>query len=427
MSGPPSENWQALTGPSGWFRLWYPPQWTVREGDVSQTLHPPGSGAFFAISGAWSTSDDPADHSLFGDSGGPFPNVRNVRTVEEPELPFAVESRSGESAFNLPAKWWLKPFRQGKWRGWQVWVLRNGPVVVIATLLHDRETDPELTTLCRMVLRSIEFAENPADPPEQFTTRVLQLAREKFPLLDCERTGELQLTIGESTLNLFNFYRSYTTAPDRFEEIVLPALTTVVQVQEWGSAQTKPELAAVENRIMPMLYPEAVWQSKFSGFVGSPWVAGLAVMYVVDEANAYWYIPHDLLEQWEIDLEQLHSLSLKNLDRYFESHPMELAVAGTEEGDASMLIPGKSDAYNAARLVSEDFATRLREVVGGDLAVGLPGRDFFVAVSLKSPDMVQHVRGRVHEDFAHMDHPLTDRLLLLTTDGVSEYFDAEPS
>ena len=77
--------------------------------------------------------------------------------------------------------------------------------------------------------------------------------------------------------------------------------------------------------------------------------------------------------------------------------------------------------------MSEDFATRLREVVGGDLAVGLPGRDFFVAVSLKSPDMVQHVRGRVHEDFAQMDHPLTDRLLLLTTDGVSEYFDAEPA
>ena len=64
------KTWQALTGPSGWFRLWYPPQWTVRDGDVSQTLHPPGSGAFFAISGAWSTSDDPADRSLFGDSGG---------------------------------------------------------------------------------------------------------------------------------------------------------------------------------------------------------------------------------------------------------------------------------------------------------------------------------------------------------------------
>ena len=67
-----------------------------------------------------------------------------------------------------------------------------------------------------------------------------------------------------------------------------------MQVQEWGSAQTKPELETVEERIMPMLYPEAVWQNKFSGFVGSPWVAGLAVMYVVDEANAYWYIPHGI-------------------------------------------------------------------------------------------------------------------------------------
>ena len=28
----------------------------------------------------------------------------------------------------------------------------------------------------------------------------------------------------------------------------------------------------------------------------------------------------ELLEQWDIDVDALHALSLKNLDRYFESH-----------------------------------------------------------------------------------------------------------
>ena len=46
-------------------------------------------------------------------------------------------------------------------------------------------------------------------------------------------------------------------------------------------------------------------------------------------------------------------------------------------------------------------------------------------MSLKSPDMIEHVRGRVHEDFTNMDHPLTDRLLLVTADGVCEYCDPE--
>jgi uncharacterized protein YtpQ (UPF0354 family) len=176
-----------------------------------------------------------------------------------------------------------------------------------------------------------------------------------------------------------------------------------------------------------MLYPESVWQEKFARFVGTPWVAGLAVLYVVDEAQAYWYIPQELLTDWRLTADELHTLSLANLERYFEDHPMELAVAGAEAGTAALLMPDTSDAYNAARLVSGEFTARLREAAGGDLAIGLPGRDLFVAVSLKSTDMIEHVRGRVREDFANMDHPLTDRLLLVTADGVCEYCDPEPA
>jgi hypothetical protein len=86
-----------------------------------------------------------------------------------------------------------------------------------------------------------------------------------------------------------------------------------------------------------------------------------------------------------------------------------------------MLMPGRADSYNSARLLSEPFMSRLREVIGGNFAVGLPGRDFFVAVSLKSQKMLDHVRRKVREDYAQMDHPLTDRMLLVSADGVSEF------
>lgn len=421
MSGPPVENWRALTGPSGWYRLWHPPGWRVREGEGAQTLSPADGGAFLAVSALWSPVSKQARSTLVEGLRKPFPHVRRVRHVAESELPHCVSSRSGETAFNLPARWWQRPFARPEWRAWRMWVLREGPVIVVATLVHGREADPEFTTLCRMVLRSIEFAEQPADPPDVFARRVVELAQRRFPLLECRLEEGLQVSIGDSTLNLFNFYRSYVRAPERFEEILLPALVTVVQVQEWGDAQTKPPLESVRGRIMPMLYPESVWREKFARFVGAPWVAGLAVLYVVDEAQAYWYIPSDLLALWDITTEQLHALSLENLERYFEAHPMGLAVAGSDPGDAALLIPDRSDAYNAARLINGAFTSRLREVAGGDLALGLPGRDFFVAVSLKSREMVEHVRSRVREDFVHVDHPLTDRLLLVTADGVCEY------
>jgi uncharacterized protein YtpQ (UPF0354 family) len=102
---------------------------------------------------------------------------------------------------------------------------------------------------------------------------------------------------------------------------------------------------------------------------------------------------------------------------------MEMAVAGSEQEGPTMLMPGRADSYNSARLLSEPFLSRMREVIGGDFAVGVPGRDFFVAVSLKSAQMIDHVRQKVREDYTQTDHPLTDRLLLSSIDGVSELLD----
>ena len=62
------------------------------------------------------------------------------------------------------------------------------------------------------------------------------MARDRFPSLKCRRTEDFRVQLGESNINLFNFYRCYVQEPDRFEDIILPALATVAQVQEWGPA-----------------------------------------------------------------------------------------------------------------------------------------------------------------------------------------------
>lgn len=425
MSGPPVENWDLLTGPAGWFRIWHPPQWrVVQNEDGSQSLSPQDERGFFVLRPLWTRTPEQVNASPAIAPGGQSQN-RNVRLVEESGVPHCLYSRTGEASVNRPETRWQRLLHRPAWRTWQMWVLQQGPIVLIATLVHGDVVDPELTTLCRMVLQSIEFVQSPADPPEVFAERVLALAQRRFPLLECRPADGLQIRVGASMLNLVNFYRLYVRAPDRFEDIVLPALTTVVQVQEWGDAQTRPPLERVRDRIMPMLYPESVWQDRFARFVGTPWVAGLAVLYVVDEPHAYWYISQELLSQWRLSLDELHSLSLENLERYFEKHPMELAVAGAENGAAALLMPDTSDSYNASRLVSTAFTAQLRNAAGGNLAIGLPGRDLFVAVNLKFPDMLAHVRNRVREDFASMDHPLTDRLLLLTADGMCEFCNPE--
>jgi hypothetical protein len=310
--------------------------------------------------------------------------------------------------------------RRRQRRNWRAWCLRRGSVYIQALYLQADKVDHEAETVASMIVNSIRLSDPPACPPEVFANRVLELARHKFPLLDCKPAPDFQIKIGDSKINLFNFYRSYINAPGQFESIVLPALTTVVQVQGWGKEQTEPGLDDVRDRIMPMLYPEDVWQDRFPNFVGMPWVGGLVVLYVVDESHAYWYIRDDLLDTWRLPLDDLHQIALANLNRYFDEAPMEFTVAGEEEGPR-LLIPERPDAYNTARLLSEPFHEKLRGVLGGEFAVGTPSRDFFVAVSLDSSETVEHVRKKVEDDFQQMDHPLSDRLLLVTHDGVTEY------
>ena len=95
------------------------------------------------------------------------------------------------------------------------------------------------------------------------------------------------------------------------------------------------------------------------------------------------------------------------------NHRWRWRLPNLSRGAATMLMPGKPDSYNSVRLLSDHFLQRLREAAQGDLAVGVPGRDLFIAVSMKNPEVVNQVRNKVVLDYQQTDHPLTDRLLLI--------------
>lgn len=412
--------WKTYTGPSGWYRLGFPPTWSLAEDDGIVRLMSRDEHAMLTINSFWAPEPDSLDaHASIGVEEL-FPRRRNVRPLPSLDLPYDSVGLQGETILERKPKWWRRVVTRCRWRRWRIWSIRHGSVGLIATFLQTGDVDPELETLAVMVLTTLEISDEPADPPEVFAERVLQLARRKFPLLDCRPVENFQLKLGESNINLFNFYRSYVNSPESFDEIMLPALATVVQVQEWGDGQTEPDLDHVRDRIMPMLYPESVWRESFPTFVGVSWIADLMILYVVDESQAYWYIRNDLLERWQLTQPELHRLAMDNLRRYFEERSMEFTLVGEEDGPR-LLMPTRPDAYNTARLLNGEFQQKLRELLGAQFAVGIPNRDFFVAVSLDSDQTLQQVRSKVAEDFAHMDHPLSDRLLLVSADGVSEF------
>lgn len=171
---------------------------------------------------------------------------------------------------------------------------------------------------------------------------------------------------------------------------------------------------------MPMLYPASTWKKQFPDFAAQPWVGGLAILYVVDEADAYWYLRNDQIETWDVTVEEIHDIAIQNLNVYFEKNSMELILTGEPDG-AQLLLPERPDAYNSARLLSKSFHRSLQELLGREFVVGVPNRDFFVAVSLNSDEVIAQVQAKITDDHDRMDHPLSKRLLLVSSDGVSEF------
>ena len=269
-----------------------------------------------------------------------------------------------------------------------------------------------------MLLSTLELAEQPAWPPDVFLKQVIDVARHHFPLLQTSASRGFSVRLGQSEISLSNFYRMYLQQPQNFRRIIVPGLTTVVRLQELGPDQLAPSLEQVRQRILPILSSED--DPRSDERVQMPWVGGLCVGYVVDEDDSYRYVHQRMIQAWNLSPDDLHELALQNLRRYSAAHPLEVTMVGDDD-NPRLLMPVKPDAYNCSRVLDPDFHGQLRELFGPELIVGVPNRDFFVAATMKDPELIAQIRKRVDEDYSTMHHPLTRRLLVVSADGVSEY------
>ena len=174
----------------------------------------------------------------------------------------------GESNDLAKLSWWKRWLRPPQWRPWKLWTARYKSVCVVATFQTTGRRDPELETLATMIMNSLEFADEPPDPPHIF--RRSRRADRPRPVSVAQvppqrRIPRAARRIEHQPVQLLPQLRAGARALRGHHS---PALATVAQVQKWDSAQSEPTLASVRGRILPMLYPEEVWRRSFPNFVG---------------------------------------------------------------------------------------------------------------------------------------------------------------
>ena len=421
------DQWANYSGPANWYSLSYPSNWIKEEKEGILQLSPPDANATLTISCHWKSvlPQTNSESSLNIDFDQLFVKHRNIQS----RGPLAIEHESigysGEAIIQKDKSWWKAllsklPCFQNHWHSWNLWLIKERSIQMVVTFFYEPEQHQDLFEAVQVILHSIQLSLNPSNPPELFANEVLELAHKKFPLIQSQILPGFRLKFGESEMNLTNFYRAYLTTPDNFEKQITTALVTILQINEWGDAQTEPDLSQIQDRIMPILLSRESWENNFPNFVGESWIANLAILYVVDESNAYWYIHEKLLSKWNIDRDQLHQIALDNLDRYFDHNQIELICMSKEEGP-NMVIQSRPDAYNASQVLSRSFYQQARRFLGSEFLAGVPNRDFLLAISLSESHVIEKIQHNIASDYLTMDHPLTDQLLVVTADGVSEY------
>ncbi|HMO58488.1 MAG TPA: DUF1444 family protein [Roseiflexaceae bacterium] len=269
---------------------------------------------------------------------------------------------------------------------------------------------------------------NGAPPPmteEQFAGYIeRRLGIHDEMLAHISREGnQLRLRINERdvSVDLTRFYQAYTRQPAQLDAVVQTLIHVLLDEIPQRDEQ---DFAALAPRIRPMLKPidllATVRERGVPMIAYRELLADLIITYVIDEQRSVAYINEDQLERWGIGIDQLHERALANLRR--ATADVRFTTVG--EGEQRLYIFNSGDGYDATRLLLTDILAEWARSLPGRLVIGIPNRDFLIALSDADSDILRSVAHQIQADAEQRQHGLTNQLFTLAG-GVIRTFDWE--
>lgn len=257
----------------------------------------------------------------------------------------------------------------------------------------------------------------PSISREQFVQQVIDVAKDRFPAAKVARGDQpFSMRINGQLAVLENVYRLVSLQPDKGREMISQWILEIVRTSE-GIPEHHAGFEELAERIFPVLLREQTGEGSGTATVATvPLVSGLNVGFAVDSDRSFWYVSRTTLAQWNIDIEQLHERALQNLiDR---SQTIAAHAVQDEDGDVSLIVFQSGDGFDASRLLLPTLHDKLREHLGSPFVAGVPNRDILLCFR-NDEENVEKLRQQIKHDFRQMPHPISDRPLLVTADGIA--------
>lgn len=252
---------------------------------------------------------------------------------------------------------------------------------------------------------------------EQFIEQILKIVPDRFPLVKLARGDEpFSMRVNGHAVSLEHLYRTTLLNPDDMRIQIERWVVELLRATE-GSPDVHAGFEELKDRIFPMVLCEKMAKDAHRHTLTEPLVPGLRVAYAIDSDRTIAYIPRAQFKSWDIHVDDLHEAAIDNLVK--RSEEMSAHVAQDEEsGQINFIIFQTSDGYDASRILLPTLHERLREHLGSPFAAAIPNRDMLFCFR-NDPAMVDRVKAQVQEDYRRMPHQVSDKLFLITADGIA--------
>jgi len=250
---------------------------------------------------------------------------------------------------------------------------------------------------------------------EQFVDQVLKVVPARFPLVKLARGEQpFSLRVNGNVVSLENIYRVVTLQPDDTRHHIERWMVELLRAEE-GTPDRNGSFEDLKDRILPMVLPDHI-DTALKHTVHQPLVSGLMVAYAIDSDRTISYIPREQFESWNVSHDDLHEAAMENLVE--RSQALSAHAAQDEEEKINLILFQTGDGYDASRIMLPTLHDRLREHLGSPFAAAIPTRDILLCFR-NDDETIALLREQIADDYRRMPHQVTERLLLVTPDGIA--------
>ncbi len=411
----------ATTHDVGLFALRAPPGWTLQRltedtyvlSDARQEI-----ALTLLIAPYTSTAKAPQSHDLHAEMQAwvarhPYVKVKREPRLLEREL-HPTLATVGVQKLRTEIPWYLRPFRTAPTLLWRFYALLGPRAALLARAAGRPAVLEEFAPLLDRIVGSLRLPASELLTGQSFTSAVLALAKNRFPDATLAVEDDETLRIGGSPISLRSLRLRYLEAPSQ-----LPAharnffggLATQLPagdlVHDWSAAR---------DAMMPVLLTPAALNNATDRLMSEQWINHLSVGYVLERpGDPERPITSADAHHWGVSVDTLHDQSLSNLIRRSKDQTMQ----GQKNDDYTMLVLAAPDRHNAARILLPEFYSRLRQHLGGTFYAAAPSRELLVAFTATGDDLRERLRRQIAEDYSHAKDALSDKLFLVTPDGIA--------